>query len=294
VLTALDHVLVAVRDLPGATRTFGSLLGRSPSWRGEHPGLGTQNALFRLDNTYLELLCPTFDMGFGGLLRARLEREGEGLLGLAFRTDDIQAFHAGLRAKGLEAGAPEEGLGRDVESGAMRRWRSVLLPGAVSGDLLLLVVEHLDPEATLPPALASAPPASCVSSVDHVVVASSDLDASQRLYGGTLGLRLALDRRFEARGLRILFFRVGGATVEVVGSLGVPAPGAAPDRLAGLALQVPDADEARARVSAGGFDVSSVRAGFKPGTRVCTVRGRPLGVDTLLIEPAPRRTEAVR
>ncbi len=52
--------------------------------------------------------------------------------------------------------------------------------------------------------------------------------------------------------------------------------------------------QARARVSAAGFDVSSVRAGFKPGTRVCTVRGRPLGVDTLLIEPAPRRTEGVR
>ena len=35
---------------------YGRLLGRRPSWRGEHPGYGTANTLFRLDNTYLELL----------------------------------------------------------------------------------------------------------------------------------------------------------------------------------------------------------------------------------------------
>ena len=32
-----------------------------------------------------------------------------------------------------------------------------------------------------------------------------------------------------------------------------------------------------------GFDVSEVRSGRKPGTRVCTVNGEPNGVATLLI-----------
>ena len=49
--------------------------------------------------------------------------------------------------------------------------------------------------------------------------------------------------------------------------------------------QVADADAARQRIAEAGFDVSEVRGGNKPGTRVCTVRGEPCGVKTLLIEP---------
>ena len=53
----LDHVVIAVRDLDAATADYTALLGREPSWRGEHPKYGTQNTLFRIDNTYIELLA---------------------------------------------------------------------------------------------------------------------------------------------------------------------------------------------------------------------------------------------
>jgi hypothetical protein len=46
---------------------------------------------------------------------------------------------------------------------------------------------------------------------------------------------------------------------------------------------VPDAEAARERLAAAGFDVSEVRPGAKPGTRVCTVRREAWGVPTLLI-----------
>ena len=72
-LTHLDHVIVTVRDLEAATQTLARLLGRGPSWRGEHPDLGTANALFRLSNTYVELLAPAGSGGFGDLLRVRLD-----------------------------------------------------------------------------------------------------------------------------------------------------------------------------------------------------------------------------
>jgi catechol 2,3-dioxygenase-like lactoylglutathione lyase family enzyme len=119
-----------------------------------------------------------------------------------------------------------------------------------------------------------------------VVVLSGDPEATRKLYGETLGLRLALDRVFEERRLRLLFFRVGGVTVEIAQRL--DAAPEARDRFLGLSFEVPDADAARERVAAAGFDVSEVRPGMKPGTRVCSVRGRPLGVDTLLIQPVSR------
>ena len=40
----------------------------------------------------------------------------------------------------------------------------------------------------------------------------------------------------------------------------------------------------RERLVAGGVEVSEVRTGRKPGTRVATVRDRALGTPTLLIE----------
>ena len=48
---------------------------------------------------------------------------------------------------------------------------------------------------------------------------------------------------------------------------------------------MPDAACARARLVDDGFDVTEVRAGAKPGTRVCTVQSRTCGVPTLIIEP---------
>ena len=113
-----------------------------------------------------------------------------------------------------------------------------------------------------------------------MVVASDDLEAARRLYGEALGLRLALDRRFEARGLRILFFRVGGVTLEVAGPLEPPAAPSAADRFGGLAYRVADVAAARARLADAGLDVSPVRPGAKPGTaRVQRARRHRLGSD---------------
>jgi catechol 2,3-dioxygenase-like lactoylglutathione lyase family enzyme len=93
-LTALDHVIVLVHDVEAATPTYARLLGRTPSWRGEHPGQGTANALFRLENTYLELLAPVGPGAVGDLLRARLAAAGEGPLGFALATPDADACAA--------------------------------------------------------------------------------------------------------------------------------------------------------------------------------------------------------
>ena len=65
---------------------------------------------------------------------------------------------------------------------------------------------------------------------------------------------------------------------------GAPSPDPG-DRLWGLSWRVRDADAARARLLAAGFDVSPVRKGRRPGTRVLTVRDGTHGVPTLFLEP---------
>jgi catechol 2,3-dioxygenase-like lactoylglutathione lyase family enzyme len=127
--------------------------------------------------------------------------------------------------------------------------------------------------------------------LDHVVISTGDLDAARALYGEELGLRLALDRPFPKRGIQILFFRLAGVTVEVVGALadaerpegGQSSFPAETDRFGGLAWRVDDVRAARARLEKEGFDVSQDRAGHKAGTRVFTVRSSTHGVPTLVI-----------
>jgi catechol 2,3-dioxygenase-like lactoylglutathione lyase family enzyme len=289
VLSALDHAVLAVRDLDEAARTYTRLLGRAPGWRGEHPALGTRNALFRLENTSVDLLAPA--AGTGAWLRARLDAAGEGPLALAFETPDAEAFAREAAARELRPGPVQRGLGRDVESGAIREWRSVLLAPEATRGLPIFAIERSPPDLVpISPPLADA--RACVDAVDHVVVRTRDAEAARALYGERLGLRLALDREFPEWGVRLLFFRVGGLTLEVAaalggeGSAGDAATGVAAERdhFWGISWRVGDASAARARLAAEGFDVSELRRGRRPGTRVFSLRGPSHGVATLVLE----------
>jgi catechol 2,3-dioxygenase-like lactoylglutathione lyase family enzyme len=283
VLRTLDHAVIAVRDLDAATATYSALLGRRPSWQGDHPGFGTANTLFRLRNTYLELLAPAGEGAVARVLAEHLEQEGEGLFALALGTDDADACVAALRARGVAAADPIEGQGRDRSTGAERRWRNVILSEGETRGVRLFAIEHRSPPETLPTAEPTVPEETTISAVDHVVVMTGDPDASGVLYGEKLGIRLALDRSFEGRGLRLLFFRIGGITLELAARLDAPPETAAPDRLWGLAYQVPEIHSTQKRVTEAGFEVSEVRSGQKEGTAVCTVQSETHGVATLLI-----------
>ncbi len=284
-LTGLDHFVVAVRDLAVATRTYSRLLGRAATWRGEHPVLGTENTLFRLANTYLELLAPT--PGAGRWLSERLEANGEGPFALAFATDDAEAFRAHAEARGLRPSPVQPGLGRDSDSGAFRKWRNVLLDRAATHGTQLFAIEHLSPPELLP----LSPPTdengdATMNSVDHVVVQTQDGERAKALYGDALGIRLALDRSFPQWGSRLLFFRLGHLTVEVAAALEGAAKPGVPDRFWGVSYRVADAVAAHARLREAGFDATPVKPGRKPGTFVFTVNGETHGVATLVLQPS--------
>ena len=186
---------------------------------------------------------------------------------------------------GLSAADPVAGEGRERETGAERRWRNVHLPAKDTRGVLIFAIEHLSPPDSLPEAEPLAGDSTAVSGLDHVVVMSRDAEATRALYGDALGLRLALDRSFPERGSRLLFFRVGGVTVEIGAQIGAEARPDVPDELWGLAYRVPSVPSACERMAKAGLDISDVRVGRKPGTSVATLREPTHGVPTLIIGP---------
>ncbi|WP_223277709.1 VOC family protein [Janibacter sp. YB324] len=117
--------------------------------------------------------------------------------------------------------------------------------------------------------------------LDHVVVRTGDAERAAADLGARVGLDLRLDRRLMEHGFRGLFFRCGDAVVEVAAPI---EPTGDPDSFGGLAWRSANIEATRERLVAGGVEVSEVRTGRKPGTRVATVRDRALGTPTLIIE----------
>ena len=120
--------------------------------------------------------------------------------------------------------------------------------------------------------------------IDHVVVFTPSPARAIALWRDRLGLRLAFDREFAERKVRLMFFRSGGLTFEF--ACGLPAADDAdgPDRFYGVSYRVPDLAARREALLAAGFDVSEIRPGNKTGTRVASVRSDTAGVPTLLLE----------
>ena len=101
------------------------------------------------------------------------------------------------------------------------------------------------------------------------------------LFSGQLGIRLALDRLVPEWGGRMLFFRAGKLTLEVIA-----AEETTESSFWGIAYLCADIDKTLARLHEADVSVTAIREGRKPGTRVATVKSRCLGIPTLLIGPA--------
>jgi catechol 2,3-dioxygenase-like lactoylglutathione lyase family enzyme len=123
-----------------------------------------------------------------------------------------------------------------------------------------------------------------VAAIDHMVLQTPDPDRAIALWRDRVGLRLALDRVFEGRGLRLVFFRSGGITLEYAGAHPALVERDGPDSFHGLSYRVRDLTAHREHLRGAGFDVSEIRRGMRPGTSVATVRSNTAGVPTLLLQ----------
>jgi catechol 2,3-dioxygenase-like lactoylglutathione lyase family enzyme len=280
VITALDHIVVAVHDLGAGAAAYETVLGRAPTSRTEAHGGGADIAAFRLANVTVEVMAPAREGPTAGRLRAVLDAEGEGLASLAFAVDDIEAAHRRLARVGLDPEPIVSAVSVDRDSGAGRAWRRTRASTRATHGVRIFLVQRDTPPPSAPPAAAPG----AVTGLDHVVIRTPDPERAAALYGARLGLDLRLDRSNPQWGARLMFFRCGDLIVELAHELAAGVS-SGPDRLRGLSWRVADAEAARSRLAAAGLDVSEVRPGRKPGTRVFTVRDGTCGVPTLVLEP---------
>lgn len=278
-ITGLDHVVVLVNDIDAAAASYETLFARTPSWRNR--GDGAARVLFTLDNTTLELMAPDGEGESAERIRSLLAQQGEGMASLCFGTGDIARLHRRLDRLALKPEAVVAVESRDDLTGSSLAWKRTRTATDATRGVRMFFLELERPR----PVSASADPSS-IAAMDHVVVYTADPERAAALYGARLGLDMALDRSHAEWG-RLMFFRCGEMIVEVASRPGKGDP-EKPDRLGGICWRVADVDATHARLSAAGVDVSGVRIGRKPGTRVMTVKSGTCGVPTLLIEKSAK------
>lgn len=260
-IVGFDHAVIAVRDIAEGVSAYATLLDRPAPHVTTREDVAT--AVFTTSNLAIELMAPVGPRA--ARLSAALDDGGEGLKSLVFATADIERMRTRCERVGL---APEAIV--DGEAGRSFRANTERTGGA----RLFFMQRHE----------AQVRESGAVSGLDHIVIRTPNAERAIALYGGRLGLDMRLDR--EVMGRRLMFFRCGDAIVEIIHDDTVTD---GRDKLWGISWRVVDADGARERLANAGLDVSEVRTGMKPGTRVFTVRDKTCGVPTLMVQPSPKR-----
>jgi catechol 2,3-dioxygenase-like lactoylglutathione lyase family enzyme len=278
-ITGLDHVLIVCPSIDDGENAYTALLGREPDWRSSDPG-GSATAIFQLENTALEIMSPSGGGPLARRLHAMIEQDGVGLKTLVFGSDDLAGDRAAFDRRGLKPDEIVQAESTDPRSGA-RYWSRMRLDDGSTHGVRIFCLQRKTPD----PLTCKPQKPDTVSGLDHVVINTANPDRAAALYGARLGLRLALDRSNPDWDMRLMFFRIGGMTIELAHKISTGV-GNQPDKLWGLSWKVPDLEAAHARLLAHNFAVTSIRPGRRAGTKVFTVRDGTLGIPTLMIGEA--------
>jgi len=264
-ILAIDHLKISVADLEFEVANYAALFDTAPSWHGHLDG--RDMAMFTMENVGLQLVES---------------EQASGLDAVCFAVDKLPRMHRRLDRVGISS---SEGMLE--ESGTLTRSRKLRVsPVEDTRGIQLSFVEHSSRD--------SAKMTQSRSGLDHIVVASQNAQGTAFLLGSQLNLDMRMDMSRPEWNARLMFFRCGDAIVEVFEHLSDDAPQAPAasclddqaksDSFYGLTWRVEDADASHKRLTDAGFDVSGVRTGRKPGSRVLTVRNKTANVATLLIE----------
>jgi methylmalonyl-CoA/ethylmalonyl-CoA epimerase len=97
VLTEIDHVAIAVRDLDAAVAWYQDMFGATVAHREIIERDGVEEALLKVADSYVQLLTPIRDTS---TVAKYLERNGEGIHHVGYRVDDCGAVLETMKAQG--------------------------------------------------------------------------------------------------------------------------------------------------------------------------------------------------
>lgn len=135
-LTEIDHVAIAVRDLEAAIDYYERAFGATVEHREIVVSDGVEEALLKVAESYIQLLTPTND---SSPVAKAIEKRGEGLHHIGYRVADCGEALASMIAAGATP------IDKAPRPGSRNTTVAFIHPKGSFGTLIELVQESADP-----------------------------------------------------------------------------------------------------------------------------------------------------
>ena len=282
----VDHVVVLVRDVDVALERYTGRLGFPLSWS-KGAGEGWESAAVWLGNASLELLHPAGNTQAGDFFRRALETRGEGLFLVAFEPAGMDSAVDALKDRGVRVMEPPVRPVIGAQTGDVRRFRTAFISSGFTPGLNCFLCEYDSP--FIPQE--GGPGKLKVKKLDHIVIATEDLEDALRLWERNLGLKpdASLERPLGA-GFKVARLPIGESFLELVQP--VAREGRFYERfqergegIFSISVEVEDLDESVGFLRGKGIKVSDPEASIWPGARLARINHEHThGVSIQLIE----------
>ena len=265
----IHHIAVVVKSVDAAFGFFRDVMGLQVTADRVIEDQGVRAALLAVGENEIELIEPVrADTGVARYLATK----GETLHHVCFRTDDIEAELARLKAAGVELidQTPREGLAGRV---------AFIHPRAMHGVLV---------ELAQPPAGAHD---SHDKGFDHLAAMVADYPAAREAWRRALGLEVVREIPMPARQSVIAQVPAGQCMVELISGTSPDSPMV--QRIAergegmssGVAIEVSDIDAQIAHYRAAGYTLPDAETGPLPNSVTSTIPGdQTFGLNIQLIQ----------
>ena len=250
-IKSLDRITYLASSLEKAEKTFSSFFDLKPSKRVISAEKNYESLIYIFENMCFEVIEKKDDLS-----------EKNKLYGFSLLSDDLSSIDISIIS---EKNNRHEEFEDKVQS-----IKSIDIKQSPDFQLLVNEYENLDMDRANENNLFA---------LDHLVLTTNKSDDLIDLYEKELGIRLALDQFVEKWGGRMLFFRTGQATIEVIDN-----KVEGNDQFWGLAWKTKDIRKKREYLVENGFKVSDVKDGRKKDTLVATVKFDEVKIPTLLVE----------
>ena len=250
-IKSLDRITYLANSLEKAEKTFSSFFNLKPSKRVISAEKKYESLIYIFENMCFEVIEKKDDLS-----------EKNKLYGFSLLSDDLSSIDISIIS---EKNNRQEEFEDKVQS-----VKSIDIKQSPDFQLLVNEYENLDMDRANENNLFA---------LDHLVLTTNKSDDLINLYEKELGIRLALDQFVEKWGGRMLFFRTGQATIEVIDN-----KVEGNDQFWGLAWKTKDIRKKREYLIENDFNVSDVKDGRKKDTLVATVKFDEVKIPTLLVE----------
>ena len=201
--------------------------------------------------------------------------KNRGILALSFISDDIYEDHK--KFQNMDLNVSEIKLSNNVDShGRKLELAFFSISKRDSFDLSILIFENNSKILNKKMQFEE----DNISKYNQVVIFSPKVEIIKELLNDKFGIRLALDKIFNFGDgeVRMLFFRIGGVTIEVVEDKKISS-----STFGGIGWHSDNLRLCHKRLSKLDFTPSEIRKGRKPGTLVSTIKKTPVNIPTIII-----------